>query len=193
VILLMRHGQTAANAAGLLLGRDDPPLTELGRRQAAALAEAATSVTRVVTSPLRRARETAAAFGPDVPVDVDDRWTELDYGEFEGIPHNEIPTETWRRWRSDTSYAPPGGESLAALGVRVRQACELLAGEPGDGDVAVISHVSPIKAAIAWALGVDDAIAWRMFLDQASISRLAIGPLGPSLRSYNETHYLPSL
>lgn len=193
MILLIRHGQTAANAAGLLLGRDDPPLTDLGRRQAAVVSAAAPEVRRVVTSPLRRARETAAAFGPHVAVEVDDRWTELDYGEFEGRPHGEIPSETWRRWRRDPSFAPPGGESLAALGVRVRDACEQLAGEHGDGDVAVVSHVSPIKAAIAWALGVDDAVAWRMFLDVASISRVAIGPNGPSVRTYNETHHLSAL
>lgn len=191
MILLVRHGQTAANAAGLLLGREDPPLTHLGRRQAAASAAALAGVTRVVTSPLHRARQTAEAFGPQVPVEVDERWTELDYGDFEGRPFNDVPAATWQRWRRDASYAPPGGESLAALGRRVREACEDLATR--DGDVAVISHVSPIKAAIAWTLGVDDTVAWRMFLDVASISRVAIGAHGPSLRSYNETHHLSSL
>jgi len=193
MILLVRHGQTAANAAGLLLGRADPPLTELGRRQAAASAPAVAGVRRVVTSPLHRARETAEAFGLGVPVEVDDRWTELDYGAFEGRPFSEVPSATWQRWRGDASYTPPGGESLAVLGRRVRAACEDLAGDGANGDVAVVSHVSPIKAAIVWALGVDDTVAWRMFLDVASISRLAIGAQGPSLRSYNETHHLSSL
>jgi broad specificity phosphatase PhoE len=193
VILLVRHGQTEANAAGLLLGRADPPLTDLGRRQAAASAAALAGVTRVVTSPLSRARQTAEAFGPRVRVEVDERWTELDYGDFEGRPVNDVPSSTWQRWRRDASYSPPGGESLAALGRRVRDACEQLKGGDGNDDVAVISHVSPIKAAIAWALGVDDTVAWRMFLDVASISRVAIGANGPSLRSYNETHHLSSL
>jgi broad specificity phosphatase PhoE len=193
MILLIRHGQTAANAAGLLLGRADPPLTDLGRRQAAASAGVVGEVTRLVTSPLQRARETAAAFGEQVLVDVDDRWTELDYGAFEGRPFTDVPGETWQRWRHDASYAPPGGESLAALGVRVRDACEDLVRDGTEGDVAVVSHVSPIKAAIAWALGVEDRVAWRMFLGVAAISRVAIGPHGPSLRSYNETHHLASL
>jgi broad specificity phosphatase PhoE len=193
VILLVRHGQTEANAAGLLLGRADPPLTDLGRRQAAASAAALAGVTRVVTSPLSRARQTAEAFGPRVRVEVDERWTELDYGDFEGRPVNDVPNSTWQRWRRDASYSPPGGESLAALGRRVRDACEQLKSGDGNDDVAVISHVSPIKAAIAWALGVDDTVAWRMFLDVASISRVAIGANGPSLRSYNETHHLSCL
>jgi broad specificity phosphatase PhoE len=193
VILLVRHGQTEANAAGLLLGRADPPLTDLGRRQAAASAAALAGVTRVVTSPLCRARQTAEAFGSRVGVEVDERWTELDYGDFEGRPVNDVPKSTWQRWRGDASFSPPGGESLAAVGRRVRDACEQLTGGDGNDDVAVISHVSPIKAAIAWALGVDDTVAWRMFLDVASISRVAIGVNGPSLRSYNETHHLSSL
>lgn len=193
MILLIRHGQTAANASGLLLGREDPPLTELGLRQAAAAGPAVSGVSRVVTSPLRRARDTAIALGLSVPVEIDQRWTELDYGEFEGRRFAEVPAETWRRWREDPTYSPPGGESIDAVGRRVRDACQRLALDSGGGDVAVVSHVSPIKAAVAWALGVADGIAWRMFLDVASISRVATGPPGPSLRSYNETHHLSAL
>jgi broad specificity phosphatase PhoE len=193
VIFLVRHGQTAANARGLLLGREDPPLTELGVRQAAAVGPAVAGVSRLVTSPLRRARETASALGLAVPVEVDHRWTELDYGEFEGRRFTEVPTETWRRWREDPTYSPPGGESIDAVGRRGRDACEHLAVDSAGADVAVVSHVSPIKAAIAWALGVGDDVAWRMFLDVASISRVAAGPQGPSLRSYNDTHHLSAL
>jgi broad specificity phosphatase PhoE len=81
VLIIVRHGQTAANAAGLLLGAgSDPPLTDLGRRQAASLSSVAGvgAALRVVSSPLRRAVETASALGP--PVVVDPRWIEIDYG-----------------------------------------------------------------------------------------------------------------
>jgi broad specificity phosphatase PhoE len=53
-------------------------------------------------------------------------------------------------------------------------------------DVVVVSHVSPIKAAIAWALGVGDEVSWRMFLDVAALCRVRLGPRGPSLTSYGE-------
>ena len=55
-----------------------------------------------------------------MPVDVDERWIELDYGELDGVPLAEVPPATWAAWRADLAWAPEGGESLAALGVRVR-------------------------------------------------------------------------
>jgi len=184
MLILVRHGQTATNAAGRLLGRADPPLTELGERQAAAVALAIGPVSRVVSSPLRRAQQSAAAFG--VPIDTDERWIEIDYGEFENTKLGDVSPEFWAAWRQDPGLAPPGGESLTAVGSRVRAACAELTAEATDVDVAVVSHVSPIKAAVAWALGGDDTMIWRMFLDVAGVSRIAIRDHGPVLVSYDE-------
>jgi broad specificity phosphatase PhoE len=188
MLFVVRHGQTAANAAGQLLGRADVLLTETGREQAASLAEAVGRVDLVVSSPLQRARETAAAFG--LPVEVDERWTELDYGEYDERPLGDVPAEMWETWRGDTEYAPPGGESLASLGRRVRAACDDIATAAADADVVVVTHVSPIKAAVAWALGVGDDVSWRMFVTLASITRIAISERGPILRSFNEVAHL---
>jgi broad specificity phosphatase PhoE len=185
MLILVRHGQTAANAAGLILGRADPPLTDLGRRQAAALAAALPRPARVISSPLERARDTAAAFG--VPVDVDERWIEMDYGQLDEQPVAALASSVWERWRADVNHAPEGGESLASVGRRVREACEALAADARDADVVVVSHVSPIKAAIAWALGTGDEIAWRMYVNDAAVCRISIGSDGPVLRSFNES------
>src|SRR5690606_21509774 len=125
VLIVVRHGRTAENAAGRLLGRPDVPLDELGPREAAARAPLAAGAHRVVTSPLRRARDTASALG--LPVSVDERFVELDYGDLEGVPLAEVPAATWQRWTADVDWAPSGGESLRALGARVRAACEDLA------------------------------------------------------------------
>ena len=192
MLILLRHGQTSANAAGLLLGRTDLPLTELGRRQAAAAAACLDgAVGRVVSSPLLRARETAESLGR--PVEVDERWIEVDYGEYEGQPFREVPAELWAHWRDNPAFTPPGGESMAAVGQRVREACEELITEAAATDIVVVSHVSPIKAAVAWALGVGDEVAWRMFLDVAAISRVGVGVNGPALRGYNDTAHLAPL
>jgi broad specificity phosphatase PhoE len=188
VLLLVRHGQTAANARGLLVGRQDPPLSALGRRQAAALARVVPADARIVSSPLGRALQTAEAF--ERQVDVDDRWIELDYGTLDGCRPDEIPDDVWRHWRADPSFVPGGGESLRSLGARVRSACEDVAGEAAERDVVVVSHVSPIKAAIAWALDVGDEVAWRMFVLDGSMARIRVDARRPVLLSFNE---VPSL
>jgi broad specificity phosphatase PhoE len=190
LIALVRHGQSSLNAEGRLVGRIDAPLTVLGQAQAAAVAEAVRrlgEVRRVVTSPLMRARTTAEAFG--LPVEVDDRWIEIDYGSYDGQRLSEVPAELWDGWRADAAFTPPGGESLAAVGARVRVACDELAG--GSDVTVVVSHVSPIKAAVAWTLGVDDRVAWRMFLAPGSITAIYVDGRGPSLHAFNITGHLP--
>lgn len=192
MLILVRHGRTASNAAGLLLGRANPSLDETGKTQARDLGRVITEVSpaRVISSPLVRARETAEAFG--VPITVDERWIELDYGEFDQLPMQDVPIETWTRWRNDPSFEPPGGESLATLGRRVSEACSELAEDAGSTDIVVVTHVSPIKAAVAWALQVGDEIAWKMHVSPASITRIAMAASGPSLVSFSEVHHLTS-
>jgi broad specificity phosphatase PhoE len=183
MLLLVRHGETAANVGGLLLGRADPPLTSRGREQARSLPDALPTPDRVIASPLRRALDTAAAFG--LAVEVDQRWIELDYGALDGRPASSIPPDAWERWRSDPTVAPGGGEPLAILGERVREACSSLLHDAAGGVVVVVTHVSPIKAAVAWALAVPDDVAWRMYVEDASVTRIDIGPGGPVLRWFN--------
>ena len=179
------------NAGRRLLGRADIPLDELGLRQAEALGmvKELSNASRVVTSPLQRARQTAAALGP--PVTVDERWIEIDYGILDGVKLEEAP-ELWRGWAKDLSFAPEGGESLKAVSERVRAACEDLWAEASEVDVVVVTHVSPVKAAIAWAIGAGDETSWRMFVDVASVSSIGPGYTGPVLRTFNETHHRPS-
>jgi alpha-ribazole phosphatase len=190
-LIVVRHGRTEANAAGVLLGRFDPGLDEVGQRQAAALGAAVVGATRVVTSPLRRTRETAAAFG--LPIAEDERWIELDYGTLDGVPLRDVPGELWSRWVSDVEFAPEGGESLAALGRRVRAACEDLAEEAAERDIVVVTHVSPVKAAVAWALGVGDDVSWHLYVAPGSITRIAVGPPRRSLHVFNSTSHLDGL
>jgi broad specificity phosphatase PhoE len=191
VIVFARHGQTAPNRDGLVLGRADPDLTGEGHRQAALLAAALAvePVTAVLTSPLLRARRTAEAVGEacGVPVTVDERLLEIDWGTWEGRPAGSLAVADVDRWRADDGTAPEG-ESLDSLSRRVEAFClETLEDE---GLVVAVSHVSPIKAAAAWALGVDGIVAWRMFLGLASITRVGRGRTAPMLLSFNETGHL---
>ena len=189
VLILLRHGRTAANEAGLLQGRLNQDLDDLGERQAQAAARHVTTVLggvdAVIASPLKRAQQTAAAFG--APVETDDRWVELSYGVYEGVPHADVPSEVWQTWRNDFSYVPEGGESLATLDDRVRGACNDLLERASRENVVVVSHVSPMKSAVAWALGVDIGISWNCHLDHASICRIEVRGRRPVLSAFNET------
>ncbi len=193
MLVVVRHGRTAHNASGLLLGRLDPPLDDTGREQAAALAAAVGPVDRVISSPLLRTRQTAEAFGVDV--ELDDRWIELDYGRYDGVPLGEVPAEVWARWRADVDFAPPGGESLRQLGDRVRGALDELAahGSATERTTVVVTHVSPVKAAVAWALGVGDEVSWRLWVAPASITRVGTTPRGGVLHTFNEVTHLQGI
>lgn len=184
MLYLVRHGRTTANERGLLQGRLDPPLDEVGRAQAEAIARMIGRVDDVIASPLARAQETAEYFGK--PVTLDDRWLELAYGELEGMPASEVSVEVWRQWRDDPLFATEGGESFGALDARVRDACNDLVARMGDRNVVVVSHVSPIKAAVAWALNAPIGIMFHCHLSQASLCQIGIGKFGPLLHSFNE-------
>jgi probable phosphoglycerate mutase len=195
VIAFVRHGQTASNRGGQLQGRFDAPLTAEGEAQAKRVAAALEheAPVRVVTSPLIRARKTADAIAAriGVEVEIDQRLVELDYGEWDQRLLTEVPTEAWREWRASPSFTPPGGESLEAVNARVVDFCTSRLGEWGDDLVVAVSHVSPIKVAVCWALGVDERVSWRMQLGLASITRIGcVRDDAPHLFSFNETSHL---
>jgi alpha-ribazole phosphatase len=189
MLILVRHGRTPANAAGLLQGRLDQSLDEVGQEQAQKVAEAirnsVISVDKVIASPLVRAQQTAAAFG--LPVHTDERWLEISYGIFEGVAMSEVPREVWQNWREDPRFVPEGGESMWDMDRRVRAACEDITEEAKEANLVVVSHVSPMKSAVAWALGTDLGISWRTHLAQAAVCRIDVRDSGPVLVSFNET------
>ncbi|MEY2397896.1 MAG: alpha-ribazole phosphatase [Actinomycetota bacterium] len=200
MLIVARHGRTESNAQNRLLGRTDLPLDAVGEAQAAALgasfARSSPAPARIIASPLARTRATAEAIAAacgGVDVVFDERWIEVDYGIYEGAPLSDVPTEVWDHWRADSSWVPPGGESLSHVGVRVREACAELAVEAASADVVVVSHVSPIKAAVAWAVGSGDDAAWRLFCAVASVSRIRTTGPQPTLVSFNETAHLEAV
>lgn len=192
LLTLVRHGRTRANAGGLLQGHVDNELDEVGHDQAAGIGPALSRIApvgRIIASPLLRAQQTAAAISAHVGVGVEtDRlWIELDYGDYDGQPMSSVPAEVWARWRRDPDFRPPRGESMAELETRVRAALVDLARNSGHVHTVVVSHVSPIKAAVAWALGVDIGVSWRTALDRASMSTIRLHEERPALVTFNVT------
>jgi alpha-ribazole phosphatase len=191
VLILLRHGQTTANAQARLQGHIDLPLDNEGVAQAMRCGVHIRSQypnARVVSSPLQRAQQTAAAISDEV--EVDERFIELNYGDWDGVSLREVDQQKWAQWRQDPHFRPPNGETLVELDVRVRPALEELFAESKERDIVVVSHVSPIKSAITWALGVGPEVTWRCHLDRASICRVSHGARGPSLSGMNETAHL---
>jgi ribonuclease H / adenosylcobalamin/alpha-ribazole phosphatase len=198
-LLLLRHGQTELSAQRRYSGRGNPALTDLGRRQADAAADYLArrgGIAAVVTSPLQRAYDTAAAAGKALGVDVaiDDDLIETDFGAWEGMTFAEAAArdpELHRKWLRDTSIPAPDGESFDNMGNRVRRARDRIVAEHGGETVLVVSHVTPIKTLLRLALDAGPGILYRLHLDLASLSIAEFYPDGvSSVRLVNQTAYL---
>ncbi|AXK85756.1 probable phosphoglycerate mutase [Nocardia farcinica] len=198
-LLLLRHGQTELSVQRRYSGRGNPPLTELGREQAARAAKmlaAKGGIAAVITSPLGRARQTAEAAAAALGVDVqtDDGLIETDFGEWEGLTFREAAErdpELHAAWLGDPSVPAPGGESFDQVRARVEAARrDLVALYPGR-NLVVVSHVTPIKTLLQLALGVGPSLLYRLHLDLASLSIAEFYPDGgSSVRLVNDTSYL---
>jgi broad specificity phosphatase PhoE len=191
MLILLRHGQTTANAGGLLQGHMDLPLDATGIEQARLCGEYLRNQypgAVVVSSPLLRAQQTAEAIGAAVV--INENFIELDYGQWDGVAMSEVDQAQWSQWRNDPTFRPPGGESLIELDERVRPALVELCEIALTSHVIIVSHVSPIKSAITWALNVGPEATWRCHLDRASVTRIQVGPRGPALAGFNDVSHL---
>lgn len=188
-LILLRHGRSTANAAGVLAGRTPGvALEEHGQAQAETLVErlAQLPIAALVSSPLQRCRETVAplAQARELEVTLDDRFIEVDYGEWTGRELRKLGKEPlWKVVQAHPSAAVfPGGEGLAALQARavaaVREWDAKLAAEHGPHVLwLVCTHGDVIKAVLADALG--------MHLD--GFQRIVANPCSISAVSYTET------
>ena len=156
-LALVRHGATAWTLTGRYQGRADPPLCAQGFTEAASLAASLGNhaIGRIVTSPLQRARQTAALLAAAARLPsprIDDDLSEIDYGAWEGLTQPEVKA-SWpgllRAWKhTPEAVRFPGGESLEELRQRVRAA--LAAWQPATGAHAVllVTHATWIKLAL---------------------------------------------
>ena len=194
LLTLVRHGQTVANAQNLLQGHVNHPLDDVGLAQVSLLGAALQKIApvdRVISSPLLRAQQTVQAItrelAQSVAVETDPRWIELNYGDFDGQPVSSVSAQQWATWRADEHFRPPHGETLAELAVRVHEAIDDLLNDTAHSHIVVVSHVSPIKAAVAWALGVGVGVSWRTALDRASMTTVRLDAKHPALKTFNVT------
>jgi broad specificity phosphatase PhoE len=184
-LLLVRHGQIAANVSRRWHGSTDEDLTELGREQArtvaAHVALAHPSVVAVYTSPAQRARNTAtpiaAALG--LPLVVAPGLVEYGIGVLENEPYDDLVAKHrfFEQADADLAWAPPGGESLGAVGARVVAAWRKIARTHPGAEVLAVSHGAAIAAGLS-ALLHDDPRGWtRYHVRNASITEIEVEPM----------------
>lgn len=197
--LLLRHGQTDMSVAKQYSGLSDPELNQTGRYQAQRAAEyigARGGVHAVLSSPLARARETADAVAEALGVDaqVDDGLIEMDFGEWEGKTFAEVRSsdpQAHQAFFNDAHSCPPQGECHEAIYERMTGVIDSLVEQYPGQNVVLVSHVTPIKAILRYALKVDATIFRTLHLGLAGLSIVEFFPDGASMvRRVNDAHYL---
>jgi broad specificity phosphatase PhoE len=191
-IFLVRHA-THGLLGRVLAGRlPGVPLDEDGRLQAERLAERLSreTISLLQTSPLERARETAAAIGTRlglVPESVE-AISEIDYGAWTGRSFDELGDDLeWTAWtRSKATLRPPGGEALLDVQHRVVSHLQTLMQQLRNAAAVLVSHGDVIKVALAYYLGLSVEAIARFEVSPASVSTLAIGDWGAKVLAINE-------
>jgi broad specificity phosphatase PhoE len=159
-VLLVRHGESEGNASGIIQGRLDYGLTAAGRAQAECVADylAAQGVTRIVSSPLLRAHQTAEIIAArlGLPIEPDPRLQEYDIGAISGLSPAQVRErfpEVISSWQKGLRPHYPGAEDRDAFHVRVRDVLEHLA--DSDGTVLGVTHGGVIASACHTVIGLE--------------------------------------
>jgi broad specificity phosphatase PhoE len=201
-LILVRHGQTPHNADGLVQGRADIPLSELGRQQAAAIAAALAgeAIAAIVSSPLRRARDTAALIAATRGLTVSEEpdLIEMNVGVMEGLSGAEMRSRyphVLQRWLEPggTAVPLPGGESLAAVQERAWRAVTRLHQRYPTDTVVVVTHNFVIVSLVCQVIGLPLDGFRRFRIDVASRTTLEVGPEHCRLLHLNDTCHLRGL
>ncbi|MBD0710845.1 MULTISPECIES: bifunctional RNase H/acid phosphatase [unclassified Streptomyces] len=200
--VLLRHGETALTPEKRFSGSGgtDPELSAAGLRQAEAVAQALAArgtVQEIISSPLTRCRQTAAAVAARLGLDVrvEQGLRETDFGAWEGLTFGEVRErypEDLDAWLASPKAAPTGGgESFATVARRVAATRDRLTATHAGRTVLLVTHVTPIKTLVRLALGAPPESLFRMELSAASISAVAYyGDGNASVRLLNDTSHL---
>ncbi len=194
LVLLVRHGQTPTTGK-LLPGRAPGlHLAEAGHAQAAAVAERLAVLPRVdglYTSPLERARETAAptVIARKQKVVVDKGLLECDFGEWTGAELKVLMKKPeWQTvQRAPSVFRFPGGESFTEMQTRIVTAIDRLRERHPGGVIVCFSHADPIKAAVAHAMGTHLDLFQRIVISTCSVTAIAYSAGGPVVLTVNST------
>ncbi len=197
LLLLIRHGRTSANADGILAGRlTGVDLDDVGRKSAYELGDrlAQVPVVKVVSSPLERTLATTALALKSVPLEIDDRLIECDYGQWQGEKISDLAQlDMWKIVQEKPAdMVFPDGEAMAAMASRavacIREWDAQLTAEHGENVVwAAVIHGDVIKAICADALGMNLNDFQRIMVDPCSVSVIRYSSNGSAISKLNDT------
>jgi probable phosphoglycerate mutase len=201
-VVLLRHGDTRLSPERRFsgVGSGDPGLSDAGRDQAQRAAGSTLlrecTFAEVLSSPLARCRQTARivadALGLEIVVEEDLR--EMDFGLWEELTFDEVQDrypEDLRRWKESAAAAPTGSSgTFAAVVDRMGRLAERFASRYAGASVLAVTHITPIKALVADALGAPPSALFRMELSSACLSRISYTGGEASVRLLNETSHL---
>jgi probable phosphoglycerate mutase len=198
-LTIVRHGQTAANTAGVWHGSLDTPLTPHGERQAERvalhIARTRSDVRALYASTLTRARHTAAPIGARLGLDIqtDAELCEYDLGAWEGRSYGELVREhrLFERMAKDPDWRPGGGESSRGVALRIARALTRVAERHRGERVVVVTHGGALTLGLGLLLD-NDPSTWRRVMDNAALAELQLEP-APRLLRFNEAHHLAGL
>jgi probable phosphoglycerate mutase len=209
-IVLVRHGRTELTEARKISGGDgdDPSLSAAGNSDAEKVAHALKAIgsqgswqriapiSAVVTSPMKRARETAEiiAEGFGLQVTDNENLREISFGDWDGLSHEEAQgqdPELWNSWRGSWEVSPPNGESLEVFDQRLQLAREQIVERHSGKTVVVVAHVMPIRGFLRWAFDAAAAAYWRPQVAPCSISIIRVwGDQTAEVVTVNHTAHL---
>jgi alpha-ribazole phosphatase len=199
-LLLTPHAPTDWNAQGRYQGWTDTPLSEIGKRQAALVAQRLRKehIDICHASTLRRAWETADAISRQRGLEftTDPRLREIRFGAWEGVTYADIchqDRQAMTAWEADPMQAaPPDGETLAEVAQRVESFLATMRNKYNDSDqtVLVVAHRGSLRVLICLALGLPAGAWWQFRLEPASVSELDCFEKGAVLNFLNDTHHL---
>jgi broad specificity phosphatase PhoE len=184
-IVLVRHGETEWSLGGQHTSRTDLPLIEAGRERAQAIGPllARWEFSLVLTSPLRRARETCSLAGFEDRAEICEDLREWDYGEYEGLTTPQIREQRpdWSLWRDGC----PGGEQPERVAARADEAIERM--RAAGGDVLAFAHGHIFRVLAARWIELPASGGARLALKAGAISVLGFERETEVIRLWNET------
>jgi probable phosphoglycerate mutase len=194
LFVLVRHGQTPTTGKVLPGRAPGLHLADTGRTQAQAAADRIAALGRVdaiYSSPLERARETAAPIGTarGLKVHIDRGLLECDFGDWTGSELKKLmKLPEWNTvQRAPSTFRFPGGESFTEMQSRMVTALDRLRAAHDGGVVVCVSHADTIKAAVAHAMGTHIDLFQRIVISPCSITAIAYSAGGPVVLTVNST------